>query len=78
MAEIKRETKRSFWQFGGKLDPIFNCLVGLFFVWTYFVQIMHHKARPSEVLGIALGQTFCAAIVLFVHFKGISLSLRKG
>jgi hypothetical protein len=69
----KKQAKRSFWRFGGRLHRMYNWLVGLFFVLSCFVQINRYGSHYlPEALGAAVGQTFVLAVVLFVVFKVIS------
>jgi len=71
------EVKRSFWRFGGRLDSIYNWLVGIFFVLSCFVQVPRFGGRLPEAVGAAVGQTIVAGIILFIVFKAISRATRK-
>jgi preprotein translocase subunit SecG len=73
--------KRSFWRFGGRLDKIYNWLVGIFFVLSLVVHFGQpgNAGRIPEALGAAIGQTVFIAVVLFLIFKIISaVKNRKG
>jgi uncharacterized membrane protein len=73
--------KRSFWRFGGRLDKIYNWLVGIFFALAFAVHFGQpgNAGRLPEALGAATGQTVVVAVVLFVVFKIISaVKNRKG
>jgi hypothetical protein len=73
--------KRSFWRFSGRLDKIYNWLVGIFFALSFALHFGQpgNAGRLPEALGAAVGQTVVIAVVLFVVFKIISIvKNRKG
>jgi hypothetical protein len=66
--------KRSFWRFGGRLDKIYNWLIGIFFALSFAVHLGQpgNTGRVPEALGAAIGQTAFVAVVMFILFKIIS------
>ena len=73
------EKSHSFWRFGGRLDKIYNWLIGILFALSFAVHLGQpgNTGRFPEALGAAIGQTAFVAVVLFIIFKIISAIKRR-
>jgi hypothetical protein len=73
------EKSYSFWRFGGRLDKIYNWLIGIFFALSFAMHFgqRENAGRLPEALGVVIGQTAVVAVVLFVIFKIISAIKRR-